>query len=361
MRVHNQLRGIAGLVVALGLGACGDESGPANDGQFDAARIQQNLATMERVAGTPAVASFKMLGQLMGSLNSAPAITGTPVAGTSAERLTSLIRRIAGLVGPGSGAQLVPVIRSSVLGTTFAYDPAVGQYVADPARTGAPANGVRFVLYDIDPVTHRPDVGAEIGYAVLTDENASSESQLGLRFRVIAHEITYLDYSFVLSGTVVSPTLAVNGFLSDGTDRLEFELTITGPLIGNGGPVRLDAQLEIPTKDFRVTATVEGTAGESSGDGQVHLTVNSGADEIVVDVEVQNHLLDATFHVNGKLLATAEGDPEHPVIKGEGGAELTAEEMAALQQIVGLAEGLFHLFYELLEPVGVILGIGVGV
>jgi hypothetical protein len=41
-------------------------------------------------------------------------------------------------------------------GTTFVYDGEEGRYVGDPEATGAPANGVRFVLYAIDPAPRRP-------------------------------------------------------------------------------------------------------------------------------------------------------------------------------------------------------------
>ena len=88
--------------------------------------------------------------------------------------------------------------------------------------------------------------------------------------------------------------------------------------------------------------------------------MQGGQDLIVVSYKVQNHTLDAAFSLNGKLLATATGDPKSPVIRGEGGRELTQEEMAALGAIAGLAEGVFKLFYELLEPAGALLGMGLG-
>ncbi|MGH2652480.1 MAG: hypothetical protein ACRDHK_14855, partial [Actinomycetota bacterium] len=275
----------------------------------------------------------------------------SPVAG----RLLRVVSRIAALIGPPSGAQLVPIIRSEVLGSTFVYDPATKQYVIDPARTGAPANGVRFILYQLDEGTQAPKPEVEIGWVDLIDEKASSTSSLGLRLRVVSGGVTYLEYAFELSGQLVSPTLAVSGFMSDGTERLTFDLTVSGQAIGHGGDVRLDARLEMPSRGFKVTASVRGADGE----GHVDLTVQGGEDVINMKARVQENRLDATFTVNGRLLATATGDPEHPVIRGEGGRDLTREELAALAQIVGLTEGLFELFGELLEPVGALLGLGV--
>ncbi|HEX9894058.1 MAG TPA: hypothetical protein VGA78_09030 [Gemmatimonadales bacterium] len=350
------------MLLASGLIACSDSGTDPDSGRpFDAATMQAGVASMERIASTPAIESFKLLGRLVSPIGADDGVEpGAPLpGGSAAARLAAMVRRIAGLVGPTTEAQLVPILRSSVLGSTFVYDPAGGRYVVDPARTGAPGNGVRFILYEVDPETHDPRPEAEIGYADLIDEKAASGSALGLRLRVVAHGITHLEYGFELSGLAVSPTLAVNGFLSDGTDRLNFNLRVTGQLIGQAGEVRLDAELEIPSHDFKVAASVEGRVGEVSGDGRVDLTVRAGADVIAVQVQVEDQMLEATFRVNGQLLATAEGDPEHPVIKGEGGRDLTPEEMAALVRIVGLAEAVFHLFYELLEPIGVLVGVGV--
>jgi len=350
-------------VLGLVLTACSDRSGtaPNQSTRFDAATLEANVAAMERISSTPVLVSFAALGSHLGSAGVAVPPATSEAGLAAAGRVARLVSRIAGLVGPGTNAQLVPIIRSSVLGKTFVYDSATKRYVVDPARTGAPANGVRFILYQIDPATKEPKPGVETGYADLIDEEASSTTSLGLRLRVVSQGTTYLEYAFEVSGQVVSPTLAVNGYLTDGTDRLNFQLTASGQLIGNGGAIRLDARLEVPSHQFSVTATVQGIGGGGNGDGQVDLTVRSGTDVIVVAGKVQGGQLDASFRVNGALLATATGDPKSPVIRGQDGRELTAEEVKALQQIVGLTEGIFKLFYGLLEPVAALLGLGLGV
>ena len=359
MRFRHSFWTVALVAIMLGLAACSERStiGPTPTDRFDVATFEANLATMERVASTPVLESFKALGQHAGSVS----VGGSPAAAAGTEptavagRLLRLVSRIATLTGRSSGAQLVPIIRSEVLGSTFVYDPLSKQYVYDPARTGAPPNGVRFILYQLDEETQAPHAEVEIGWVDLIDEKVSSTSSLGLRLRVVSGGVTYLEYGFELSGQLVSPTLAVSGFMSDGTERLTFDLTVSGQVIGHGGAVRLDARLEMPSRGFKVLAAVRGAGGE----GQVDLTVQGGDDLINMKASVQESRLDATFTVNGRLLATAMGDPEHPVIRGEGGRDLTPEELAALAQIVGLAEGLFELFGELLEPVGALLGFGV--
>ena len=356
-----ELRAQRWLVPAalIGLAACSDGTGPG-DGQqgFDAQRVQAGIAAVERASSTPVIEAFRVLGQHVGAAGVTGIAAATPA--TAADRLIAVIRGIAGLVGPQSGIQLVPVIRSPVLGKTFVYDPATKKYVVDPSRAGAPANGVRFVLYEKDPATEQPNPAKEIGYADLTDENVSAANAVGLKLKVVSGGITYLEYRFDLSGSIGSATSVVSGFLSDGTERVDFNLTTSGQLFGRGGTVTLDARVAVPSHQFVVTAKVTGTAGVENGDGRVDLTVTAGTDVIQVKVETKANLLDATFTVNGRLLATAKGDPQHPDIKGEGGRDLTQEELAALGAIVGLAEGLFKTFGELLAPAGVLLLLGLG-
>ena len=116
----------------------------------------------------------------------------------------------------------------------------------------------------------------------------------------------------------------------------------------------------MPSQNFSVETTLEAAAGEEGGPSEVVMTIRGGSDVIVVTSKVAAGQVDVTVTVNGKVLATATGDAQHPVLKGEGGRELTAEELAALGQIVAFAEGVFKLFGELLAPAGALLGIGGG-
>ncbi len=352
------MRGTYGVLatVCLGLAACGDGgTGPAAEQSFDATGVSANVASIERVAASPALEAYRVLGQYIGvASNGVPVEAGAPA-------IQQVARRIAELTGLGGGPQRVPVVRSGLLGRTYVYDPAAEQYVHAHSRTGAPANGVRFVLYEADEATKaikQPLV--EIGYADLIDERRSSATTAGLRFKVVSGGVTYLEYAFEISGLVVSPTLQVNGFMSDGTDRVNFDLLLTAPAWGMGGTATLEAKLELPTKDFRVETTLEAAAGEPGGPSEVVLTIRGGDDVIVVNSKVNAGQVDVTVTVNGKVLATATGSASNPVLKGEGGRELTADELAALGQVVAFADGVFKLFGALLAPAGALLGLALG-
>jgi hypothetical protein len=247
-----------------------------------------------------------------------------------------------------------------VYGSTYVYDAAANRYVPDPSRAGAPANGVRFILYETDEATGRPIVGQEVGYADLRDTRASAENTLGLSFEVVAGGVTHLKYDFDLNGSIGAATFGVKGYLSDGTERVDFDITTSGQLFGRGGTTTVDGKISVPSHDFEVTTRLVGTAGDESGDGQVELTVRSGTDVIEVTATTTGGQIQARFTVNGQLLATATGDAENPVIRGDGGRELTEPEMHALGAIVGFADGVFKLLGGLLEPAGGLLLIALG-
>jgi hypothetical protein len=347
----------ARLVSVTGLGlqtACSDGSGP-KPGQFNAGRVEAGVAAVQRAAASPMLGSLVATGRVAGSV----AASASAGAIEGANGLEDAVRRIAAAT-MGAGTALIPVMQPSVLGKTFVYDASRRTYVPDATRTGAPPNGVRFVLYETggngDPVP-----GREIGYADLTDERRSSPTTAGVRLVVVSGGVTHLDYAFDLTGSLDAATFVVQGFLSDGTERVDFSIRTSSQLFGRGGEASIDATLTVPRHDFTVTAKAEGIAGESNGDGKIDLTVTSGADQIVVNAETTEGQLDASFTVNGQLLATATGDPSAPVIRGESGRDLTTEELHALGAIVGMAGGLFQLVADLLAPAGVLLLIALGV
>jgi len=347
----------ARLVSVTGLGllaGCSDGT-DARPGRFNAARVDAGVSAVERAVVSPVLGSLQVVGRLAGDIG-APAATIGTVGWESG--LENAIQRLAATTD--AGAALIPVMRPSVLGKTFVYDASARKYLPDAARTGAPPNGVRFVLYETAP-NGDPIPGREAGYADLNDERRSSTTTAGIRLVVVSGGVTYLSYSFDLTGSFEAANFAVHGFLSDGTERIEFSIGTSHQLFGRGGKATLDATLTVPQHDFVVTAKAEGTAGESNGDGQIDLTIRSGADEIVVDAQTAEGQLDATFTVNGQLLATATGDPHAPLIQGDGGRDLTEEELHALGAIVGMAEGLFKFVSDLLQPAGVLLLIALGI
>ena len=331
--------------------ACSDGTGPGAD-QFNARKVQDGLAAIERVSANPVLNSFR---GLAGEIPSAASGNGS-----SSARLVGVVRDLAGLVvGPVGGPSFVPIIRTSVLGKTMVYDAATKQYVVATGRQGAPANGVRFVLYE--EVAGKPNPAKEIGYADLTDEKAGAANSFGLRFKVVAGQVTHLDYSFDLTGSLAAASVKVVGFLSDGTERVNFDLATSGQFFGRGGVGTIEGKIEVPSKEFSIVAKVTGIAGEENGPGTIDIAVKSGSDALTVVARSTATTLEATIKVNGKLFAAVSGTPTNPVITGEGGRALTTEEYQALAAVIEFSEGIFKLIEGLLAPAFVLLLLGLGV
>jgi len=342
---------LAGLSVAA---ACSDGAGP-NEDRFDARRVQAGIATVERVAASKLLGSLQVVGRSVGDVGA----SATAGSLSWSPGLENAVRKLS-TAAVDAGSALIPVMRPSVLGKTFVWDPSVRKYVPDPARTGAPSNGVRFILYDVDP-NENPLAGQEIGHADLTDERRSSATSAGIRLEVVIGGITRLVYSFTLTGSLASAQFDVFGYMTDGSDRIDFSIKTSQQLFGRGGKATLEAKLVVAQEDFEVTAKLAGMAGEEDGDGEVDLTIRSKLDEIVVTAETAQGRLDASFTLNGQLFATATGDPENPVVRGDGGRELTDEESQALGAIVEMAHGIFKFVSDLLQPAGVLLLVALGI
>ena len=354
LRMNGCSRWIIALGALITLTACGDGTGP-NERRFDAKNVRAGVSAIEGITSSKALASMQAVARSMG------------VAGTSsiAQKIGSgsgldVVTHKLTTAAVDAGTALIPVMRSSVLGTTFVYDPSVRKYVPDPARSGAPSNGVRFILYEVDP-NEDPLTIKEIGYADLTDERRSSSSSAGVRLEAVVGGVTKLAYSFDLTGSVQAAQFDVFGYIADGGDRLDFSIKTSQQLFGRGGKATLEAKLVVSQEDFEVTANAEGVAGEDNADGKIDLTIRSKLDEIAVNAETKSGNLDAIFKVNGQVLATATGNPKSPTIRGDGGRELTDEETQALGAIVGMADGIFKFVSELLQPAGALLLIALGI
>jgi hypothetical protein len=245
----------------------------------------------------------------------------------------------------------VAAVPSTALGKTYVWDTTNSVYVQSDL-SGAPSNGVRFLLYAVNPVTFRPvEPLDEVGYVDIIDESGSST--LAVRAVVVSNGTTYLDYSVHAGGTSSTGSVTVSGYASDGTIRANFNLENTITQTGNGITLVLDYGLDVPTRHLALDWTA--TLNESGGQVQVaiDLTINGENGRIRLQGTGDATGSSFTVQVNGELFATITlttgGDP---VITGANGQALTAEEEEALRTIVGYYDGSFEVFVALLAPLG---------
>ncbi|MFN8573250.1 MAG: hypothetical protein U0132_14455 [Gemmatimonadaceae bacterium] len=357
--MSNKIRILMRVVLtsgAVALAACSNPTDATQAARFNTTQVEAGVATVNRVAETPVLTSVLAMSQFVGA--AARPRTSDELVGAGGS-LQDAVARLATTVLT-SGTAMLPLMHHDVLGKTFVYDEATARYQVDPSRTGAPANGVRFILYETD-ANKRPIVARPIGYADLTDEQRASPSAIGLKFVVVTDGVTRLTYLLNVTGSLSDPVFDVSGYLSDGTDRVDFTITANPRFFGNSAPATVDATLRVPGTSFSVTAHAVGIPGAPRGDGTIALTITSATDRIQVASTVAAGVLDATFTVNGAVFATATGNPEAPVIRGKDGQELTADELRALGAVVDLAGHIFTMIADLLQPVGALLVIALGI
>ncbi len=322
-------------LAALMVGACSDDSstGPAN-GNFDTEATRAGMAVISNMFDDPVVGSFVVLAPEFGRTYGA-------VLGGS----------------PASGPAAVPIISQFNRGTTFVYDPAVGDYVASE-RTGAPSNGVRIVLYEVNPITGAPNADREVGFADLIDEGDADPDGIALRFKVNSEGEVVLDYSVAVRGDDDAGMVDVGGFLTDGGKRLDFDIAVDGQSGPAGDRLDIGFALDVAADDAHVTASVVGLDGDGGESGQIMLEVRSGSETVRVDMEGDDDHVEGTFWVNGRILARASGDPDDPDVTSEDGSELTVGEVLVLLEIIRFSGEIFDLFEDLLEPAEDIIELG---
>jgi hypothetical protein len=356
----NRIRSAA-LLCALALAAC-ESSMPET---FNAEATSGDVSTMNGIFAAPVFQSFAYASGDVDLATGAGAsaslaqlrsgASGSRVDAVGyADRLRSVLPSEAPSGFSASSADIPP----EALGKTFVFDAETGGYVVSD-RPGAPANGVRFVLYAIDPVTHAiVEPLDEIGYVDVIDQSGSNNRSA--RILVVCGSTTYLDYEVNASGTASSGNVLVEGFVTNGTTRGDFRLdnriVMTGP---TSGQLTLDYGIEVPSRDlsfeFEMTLSLDG----ASEGGAITLSLELSGPNGHVNLAGSFSTLGSTgsldVDVNGEDFATitVTNTPTTSAIEivGADGAALTDGDREALENIFSAFEEAFEVVDDLLRPV----------
>ncbi len=342
-------------LIGVGLAGCSDDDGPTGPvTPFDPDATAQAVAEMEdRLDGDSDV--------MMSLALVSPAIEA------EGGMLPKLIP--AGVTRPAQpfNAQLMidpsfsmePIFPSNFLGKTFEWDEGLGRY-AMTDRAGAPTNGVRFILYAVDPFTEQPATPLnEVGLLDLTDEGDAAATRLGVRAETGG--VTRLDYlvtaSYALLGENIQAIATGAGFISDGTRRLDFDLVQTVTLNNDTGTMQVDLLYDLRMDDEGVRVVVDaGTEIDLSASEiglEVMMTITDGGNVTVFDAMVgQDDSLSGTVLHNGETVVLISGTTSAPVFTDAGGNPLTNAEVVALTQIFDLFDDVFDFVEDVFEPFG---------
>ncbi|MGH3859331.1 hypothetical protein, partial [Actinokineospora sp.] len=191
---------------------------------FEAPVLQSFDLVALSSAGTPT-------GRLVSFLSAMSPRGKVPAAGATLERKQSAVFRA---LRPSAAVRpSFAVLPAEALGAVYEWDPGIDQYVE--GTVVGPANGVRFVLYAVNPLTGLPNEPlAPVGYADFLDETTGATN--ALRVRVVGDDgVTYANY--LVTGTAGSTvaSASASGFITNGVRRLDF----TAQLSAGGSQISL--------------------------------------------------------------------------------------------------------------------------
>jgi hypothetical protein len=110
-------------------------------------------------------------------------------------------------------------------------------------------DGVRFILYAIDPITWLPIVGQRVGYVDFIDESVEAQGNT-LRVIVAPTEGSpVVNYAVTCALVTGGVEVAGAGFISDGTTRIDLDLFLR---ITQLGAVTMDFTLDVPSENLEI-------------------------------------------------------------------------------------------------------------
>ncbi|MGH7631826.1 MAG: hypothetical protein ACREOF_21025 [Gemmatimonadales bacterium] len=348
---------------------CGDSTGPGAGNLSDPAALSADMQSLQTPFDAPVLESFDIVAlssagtptaRLVSFMSAMSPRGKVPAAGTTPEYRQGAVFRA---LRPSLAARpSFAVLPAEALGAVYEWNLGTQQYV-EGAAVG-PANGVRFLLYAINPLTNLPsDPLDQVGYADFLDESDGATNRL--RVRVVGDDaVTYADY--VVSGTAGSTVAATAaGFLTNGTRRLDF----TAALTASDSEISLDYALQLDQPAVSAQLAIELSFNGESALIQHTFSITRGSETVVLDGTLalvssgETFTMTASFtvDVNGGRFATisgssASGTAVSYTMTGPGGRALTAAEREAVQRLFEAPSELDELITLLFDPLDEIFG-----
>jgi hypothetical protein len=201
---------------------------------------------------------------------------------------------------------------------------------------------VRFRLYLVgDTVQHRPQKPLlVVGYVDLTDKSNAQSNKLGVLIKYLSQTIA--DYT--ITGTLTTSALGLGsqGYITDGTARLDFDCQVQVSALG----VSIDYTL---TGSNGFQAIVQANLNVGTEVATVLWRVASGGNSIELDLTAGDSTATGQILFNGVRVATVTGSQGNPTIVASGGHTLTPQDVASLR-------GVFASFMELMDQVDGVFG-----
>jgi hypothetical protein len=354
MRTTRASGALALLALSIFSAAC--ETGTDPDGATDFRSALADYEAMDKAMASSSWAGFKALGGRT-PFSASPAAFEVVGALDDPSFARHLADRLGGAYS-SSGPAAAPIISGTHRGKTLVYNPTQDRYVIDPARTGAPANGTRLILYRVD-AAGKPIVGQETGYADLIDLGDGSAQDISLQLKVVAGSATVLDYRTTVDDDATRGALTVNGYLQGDGVKLDFDIEVVARKSQQPPLLDITFDVGIDARDFSVTGQLKGVPEGSHGQGEIDITVRHGEGSMRVDAEGKNGNVEGTFYVNGDVFATVSGREDNLKILDQAGQPVSGVQLLVLQRMWDAFEDVFDFLEDLVDPVDDLVFLGI--
>jgi hypothetical protein len=377
-----------GVVLALTVAGCSDN--PTNPGtpipdDGLLANPQAVVQAMDVLISTLETEQFRSLEALDksaafdGLTGQVAAVTAGLVRSAAGEPRTKLGNGLASL----SGASYSAMIPLNVLGTTFEWDTDISDY-ADLGAPGAPANGIRIVLYVMDPDTGIPVMPLiPVGYLQIEVTSSSIAAAV-----VGSTGVPFLAYQLKVTGPA---TMEIQGFVSNGTNRADltalYEETINDPqpMFEECADMAYTGLCADTGFNFDIALRMSSPSVRLASSGSVELVINydfmfNGSGWVITtetanmqDGQLLTHLsreyfeaigfqeylasFDVSLLVDGVVVGAINATADPIVFTGVDGIVLTEEEFAAVASLFGTSRIIIAAFAEMMAPVTAIVGL----
>jgi len=343
-----------GLALTIGLIACTDSTGP-DDAPFSPVGAAADLLVVDGAFDSDMFVSLAESSTIFNSINGGPLPSAALIDGgwnlalaDGSWEVERAGQRLAGAVSASSPAlNLIPEDRR---GKTYERGAEGGYYHdTNDVRTGAPDNGIRFILYKVNPVTR--DLGqTEIGWVDVLDE--STDLSRVARVIVVSDGVEYINYTVSKSLVDGAFSFAVAGFFGNGTDQVEVDLSLTFVNTDLESTVTVDYLIEIASRGFVMDASmvlvVDHVTGTESS--TIEVSFQQGLHTVVVTggVEMTDLGESGTIEImaDTQLFATVTVDGETITVVGHDGEALSGDHAQAVRRIFHRVERLFDEKFE---------------
>lgn len=352
------------LTFSLALGACGGDDGP-NDAPFNPAGMSADILAMGSAFESNAADSYSAaIDAIDGTVSAAPLMApsfrllkAAAEGGQMGELVTRSTRATLAMKDVFQRASLshglAIIIPNEIRGTTYEWNEATDQYEAT-ARTGAPSNGIRFILYAVNPANGQiVEPVTEVGNVDVIDQSSATTD--AVRFLVVSGGTTYFDYGVQFTETATGGTVGVDGFVSNGTTRVNHDITITASS-ANNGTLNGDFELDVPARGFSLDYTLDAVNADTQNPTLTYdLTARGENGRIGLTGSGDNNTENATFTVNGDPFAVFTESGGTATLTRPDGSPLTTQEAQAAALVYEVLSFGLLVFLALVAPVASVL------